>query len=145
GDRRQAGGSRLDPGRRRGRGPDHPGPRTGRGDRGAVRGRRRRGRPGRAGRRRRRPSGRRGNLDLASRAHRSTASPILRLVPERLPLPGPSFLREREVRAGDRTYLLGMARPTDGPDGWWLAILWVADGESVIPFRDLAPDAGPPP
>jgi len=66
-------------------------------------------------------------------------------VPERLPLPGPSFLRERELRAGDRTYLLGMARPTDGPDGWWLAILWVADGESVIPFRDLAPDAGPPP
>lgn len=66
-------------------------------------------------------------------------------MPERLPLPGPSFLRERELRAGDRTYLLGMARPTDGPDGWWLAILWVADGESVIPFRDLAPDAGPPP
>ena len=26
----------------------------------------------------------------------------------------------------------------------WLAILWVADDESVIPFRD-APAAGPPP
>ena len=66
-------------------------------------------------------------------------------MPERLPLPGPSFLREREVRVGERTYRLGMARPTDGPDGWWLAILWVADDESVVPFRDLAPDAGPPP
>lgn len=66
-------------------------------------------------------------------------------VPERLPLPGPSFLRERELRAGDRTYTVGMARPTDGPDGWWLAILWVADGEAVIPLRDLAPEAGPPP
>ena len=67
------------------------------------------------------------------------------VVPERLPLPGPSFLRERELRAGDRTYTVGMARPTDGPDGWWLAILWVADGDSVIPLRDLAPVAGPPP
>jgi hypothetical protein len=67
------------------------------------------------------------------------------VVPERLPLPGPSFLRERELRAGDRTYSVGMARPTDGPDGWWLATLWVADAESVIPLRDLAPDAGPPP
>ena len=67
------------------------------------------------------------------------------MVPERLPLPGPSFLRQRELRAGDRTYTVGMARPTDGPDGWWLAIVWVADGESVIPLRDLAPEAGPPP
>jgi hypothetical protein len=66
-------------------------------------------------------------------------------VPERLPLPGPSFLKEHEVRIGDRAYRLGMARPTDGPDGWWLAILWVADDEAVIPFRDVAPTAGPPP
>ena len=71
--------------------------------------------------------------------------PILPDVPERLPLPGPSFLKEREVRVGERTYRLGMARPTDGPDGWWLAILWVADDEAVIPFRDVAPAAGPPP
>jgi len=67
------------------------------------------------------------------------------LVPERLPPPGQSFLRERELRIGDRAYTLGMARPTDGPDGWWLAILWVTDGDAVIPLRDLAPDAGPPP
>jgi hypothetical protein len=60
-------------------------------------------------------------------------------VPDRLPLPGPSFLKERELRIGERTYRLGMARPMDGPDGWWLAILWVADDEAVIPFRDVAP------
>jgi hypothetical protein len=65
-------------------------------------------------------------------------------VPDRLPLPGPSYLKERDVRVADRTYRLGMARPTDGPDGWWLAILWVADDEAVIPFRDVAPAAGPP-
>ena len=38
-----------------------------------------------------------------------------------------------------------MARPSDAPDGWWLTILWVADGDGVVSFRDVAPDAGPPP
>ena len=38
-----------------------------------------------------------------------------------------------------------MARPSETDDGWWLAILWVADGREVVSFRDLAPDAGPPP
>ena len=36
-----------------------------------------------------------------------------------------------------------MSRPTTD-DGWWLAILWVADDEGVVPLRDLAPVAGPP-
>ena len=38
-----------------------------------------------------------------------------------------------------------MSRPSDAPDGWWLAILWVADADGVVSFRDVAPDAGPPP
>lgn len=66
-------------------------------------------------------------------------------MPDRLPLPGPSFLRELELRVGENVYHLGMARPTDGPDGWWLAILWVADGDGVVPFSALASPAGPPP
>ena len=66
-------------------------------------------------------------------------------MPERLPLPGPSFLKELEVAVGDRTYRLGMTRPSEAPDGWWLGIVWVADDDSVIPFRDVAPAAGPPP
>ena len=66
-------------------------------------------------------------------------------MPERLPSPGPSFLREHEVRVGDRTLRAGMGRPSEAPDGWWLTILWVADDEGVVPFRDLAPAAGPPP
>lgn len=66
-------------------------------------------------------------------------------VPESLPPPGPSFLREQVVRIGDRTYRAGMARPTEAPDGWWLAVLWVADADGVIGFRQVAPTAGPPP
>jgi hypothetical protein len=38
-----------------------------------------------------------------------------------------------------------MARPSDAPDGWWLAILWVSDEAGVVSFRDVAPEAGPPP
>ena len=38
-----------------------------------------------------------------------------------------------------------MARPSEAPDGWWLTILWVADADGVVSFRDVAPDAGPPP
>jgi hypothetical protein len=38
-----------------------------------------------------------------------------------------------------------MARPVDAPDGWWLALMWVADDAGVVSFRDVAPAAGPPP
>jgi hypothetical protein len=66
-------------------------------------------------------------------------------VPERLPPPGPSFLREHEVRIGERRLRAGMSRPTEAPDGWWLAIVWVADDDGVVSFREVAPTAGPPP
>jgi hypothetical protein len=66
-------------------------------------------------------------------------------MPDRLPAPGPSFLREHPVRVGDRIFQAGMSRPSDAPDGWWLAIVWVADADGVVSFRDVAPDAGPPP
>jgi hypothetical protein len=38
-----------------------------------------------------------------------------------------------------------MGRPSDAPDGWWLTLMWVADDEGVVSFRDVAPAAGPPP
>lgn len=66
-------------------------------------------------------------------------------MPDRLPPPGPSFLREHEVRIRDRTYRAGMARPSDAPDGWWLTLMWVADDDGVVSFRDAAPAGGPPP
>ncbi len=65
-------------------------------------------------------------------------------MPDRLPSPGPSFIREHEVRIADRRYVAGMGRPSEAPDGWWLAILWVADADGLITFRDVAPEGGPP-
>jgi len=70
---------------------------------------------------------------------------MLPIVPEPLPPPGPSFVREHTVRIGDRAYRAGMSRPTDAPDGWWLAVLWVVDDAGLVTFRQVAPDAGPPP
>ena len=66
-------------------------------------------------------------------------------MPDRLPPPGPSYLREQPVRIAGRVFRAGMSRPSDGPDGWWLAVTWVADDEGVVSFREVAPDAGPPP
>jgi len=38
-----------------------------------------------------------------------------------------------------------MGRPIALDDGWWLALLWVADDDGVLPFRAAAPRVGPPP
>jgi hypothetical protein len=64
---------------------------------------------------------------------------------DRLSPPGPSYLREHEVRVADRRLRAGMGRPSTLDDGWWLAVLWVADHEGVVSFRDVAPAGGPPP
>jgi hypothetical protein len=66
-------------------------------------------------------------------------------VPARLPPPGPSFLREVEFRIGDRALRAGMARPSTGPEDWWLGVLWVVDDAGVVDFTEVAPMAGPPP
>ena len=66
-------------------------------------------------------------------------------MPERLPHPGPSFLREQEIRVGSRRLQAGMAKPVDGPDDWWLAVLWVTDDDGVVSFQEVGPASGPPP
>ncbi|HYO42263.1 MAG TPA: hypothetical protein VES19_03625 [Candidatus Limnocylindrales bacterium] len=66
-------------------------------------------------------------------------------MPERLPNPGPSFIREHEVRIVDRLLRAGMTRPVDGPDDWWLVVLWVTDDDGVVSFREVGPASGPPP
>ena len=66
-------------------------------------------------------------------------------MPERLPHPGPGYLKEQEVRVGDRRLQAGMAKPVDGPDEWWLAVLWVTDADGVVSFREVGPASGPPP
>jgi hypothetical protein len=37
-----------------------------------------------------------------------------------------------------------MGRPSTTDDGWWLAVLWIADEDGVVSMRDLAATAGPP-
>ena len=62
----------------------------------------------------------------------------------RLAPPAASFIREHEVRIGDLRLRAGIDRPTE-IEGWWLAVLWVADDEGIVPCRLVAPAAGPPP
>jgi hypothetical protein len=65
-------------------------------------------------------------------------------VAARLPPPGPSFLREQELRIGDRVLRAGMGRPSTLPDSWFLYVLWVADDDGIVDFTAVAPAAGPP-
>lgn len=66
-------------------------------------------------------------------------------LPARLPAPGPSFLREQELRVGERRLVVGMSRPSSPTEDWWTVILWVADDDGLATFVELAPAAGPPP
>ena len=59
-------------------------------------------------------------------------------MPERLPAPGPSFLREQELRVGDRVLQVGMSRPSIPADDWWTALLWVAAADGLVSFVELA-------
>ena len=99
-------------------------------------------------RRRRRGRGDAARLNRAagrSPAGTPAASRYPSAVPDRLPSPGPSFLREHAVETNGRLLRAGMSRPTTTEDEWWLAILWVADDDGIVPFVDLAPAAGPRP
>jgi hypothetical protein len=61
-----------------------------------------------------------------------------------LPSPGPSFLREIELRPGDARRV-GMSQPQILADGWWVTLLWCEEGGTVLNFNDLAPSYGTPP
>ena len=69
----------------------------------------------------------------------------------RLPVPGPSYLKEQPVplpvAPGDTPVaaLIGMTRPSTTDDGWWLAVLFVHDEQGIIEAEELAPRSGPPP
>lgn len=67
-------------------------------------------------------------------------------MPTRTPAPGPSYIREHDVRVHDRSFRAGMGRPSDLDGGWWVTLVWVADEDGgLVAFRDLGPLAGPPP
>jgi hypothetical protein len=59
------------------------------------------------------------------------------------PAPGPSFLREIELRPGDDRRA-GISQPQI-VEGWWVALLWCDRGGALLTFNDLAPDYGTPP
>lgn len=62
----------------------------------------------------------------------------------RLPSPGPSFLREIELRPGDDRRV-GMSQPQTIADDWWVTLLWCEREGAVLTFNDLAPVYGTPP
>lgn len=68
---------------------------------------------------------------------------------DRLPSPGPSFVREERVTLAGRAadageVLVGLTSPSVMDDGWWLTHLWAQDADGVVSARDAAPAAGPP-
>jgi hypothetical protein len=60
-----------------------------------------------------------------------------------LPVPGPSYLREQEVRSAAGQLVAGMSRPVTA-DEWWVVIVWLAEQGRLVSFADLTP-GGPPP
>jgi hypothetical protein len=58
--------------------------------------------------------------------------------------PGPSFLKQLEIRPGDPRRV-GMTAPQTVADGWWVTLLWCEDKGNVVTFNDLAPSYGTPP
>jgi hypothetical protein len=68
---------------------------------------------------------------------------------QRLPSPGPSYIREERVTLASRApeapeVVIGLTAPSIMDDGWWLTHLWAADPLGVVIARDAAPAAGPP-
>jgi hypothetical protein len=67
-------------------------------------------------------------------------------MPDRLPVPGISYIKEESVSLRDGTHLrAGMTNPSVMEDDWWLTNLWAGDDEGVALALRVAPAAGPPP
>jgi hypothetical protein len=67
-------------------------------------------------------------------------------MPDRLPVPGISYVKEETVALRDGAKLrAGMTNPSVMDDGWWLTNLWVGDEDGVAVALNVAPAAGPPP
>jgi hypothetical protein len=66
-----------------------------------------------------------------------TDDPVLRA-------PGPSYLKELELRPGE-PFRVGMSAPQTMAGEWWVALLWCDRDGLLVPFTDLAPSYGIPP
>ncbi len=65
-------------------------------------------------------------------------------MPKRFAPPSASYIREHALELGGRALRAGMDRPTE-IEGWWLAVMWVADEDAIVACRVMAPSVGPPP
>ena len=68
----------------------------------------------------------------------------------RIPVPGPSFVREEPISGRHSSHAgealrAGMTAPSVMDDGWWLTHLWVEDEAGVVEALSVAPLAGPSP
>jgi len=66
-------------------------------------------------------------------------------MPDRLPVPGPSFTKDEPISGRQSGFYAGMTSPSVTDDGWWLAHLWVSEAGGIVDALELAPVAGPPP
>jgi hypothetical protein len=62
----------------------------------------------------------------------------------RLGAPGPSYLKELELRPGG-PFRVGMSVPQTMAEEWWVAMLWCERDGHLALFSDLAPICGIPP
>jgi hypothetical protein len=68
-----------------------------------------------------------------------------------VPVPGPSFLRERTIRLHPgpndpgEAVSIGLGHPSLTDEGWWMTHLWAFDAGGIIDTGRIAPRAGPPP
>jgi hypothetical protein len=62
---------------------------------------------------------------------------------QRLPSPGPSYIKEIELAPGDDR-IVGISAPQTLEE-WWIAMLWCERNGRLLDFADLAPAYGIPP
>jgi hypothetical protein len=58
--------------------------------------------------------------------------------------PGPSYLKEIELRPGE-PFRVGMSAPQTMAGEWWVALLWCYRDSYLVRFADLGPGYGIPP
>lgn len=62
----------------------------------------------------------------------------------RLAPPGAPFVPELRLLGAAGGLRAAVGEPATLADDWWVALLWVADDDGVVPFRAAASPAGPP-
>ena len=97
-----------------------------------------------------RPS-RAGDAPATRRRRRARLTPvraparILGACPTACRIPAPRTCASRRSASATAASRPAWRKPVDGPDDWWLAVLWVTDADGVVSFRDVGARRGPAP